>query len=222
VVFHVPDLSLPDRATMENEFRSRQMLTEQVAALGVFYLIAAAGRAFTLAEPTRLSAFEVDEAWAVTISPQGNALLESVSRGGRKERRIVIAASQDPNDITDPRLLSLCPTRFIFGQGQGAGDGAARMLGLEPSDALRDKLERDMVRRDDPAAPPEPARCLMLDFHGRVGEVVIRPPSPRLAAAFETNPKRAAAWDRAIPVGTDGNGHAYVAPSDLADFEVAL
>jgi hypothetical protein len=215
VVFHVPDLALPDRTTMENEHLARNMLPEQIGALGVFYLVAAAGRAIVLAEATRLALFVADEAWAWTSSVQGTKLLEDTTRDGRKRRGAVWLASQHPDDLSAPELLAFLTTRFVMGQGEGAGRKALQLIGVEPTDDLVNKVERDLIRRDDPESPPEPARCLMRDTRGRVGEIAIRPANPRLAAAFETNPKRIAQLDAA-----SGNGSGHVDPQLLGTFAV--
>jgi hypothetical protein len=214
IIFSVPDLALPEREVLANAHLARQMLPEQVGALGLFYLVAAVGRAVAIAERTRFAVLVCDEAWALTNSPQGLALLETTARDGRKRRGAVWLATQHPEDVPDEKLLAWLTTRFVFGQGRRAGAAALRMLGVEASPELVTLVEETIRRRDDPQAAPEPAVCLMLDSQGRVGKVAIAPARPPLDAALETNAKRVEAFDRkkAGP-GNGSKGAAQQAPT---------
>lgn len=217
VVFHVPDLELPDRETMRDGQLASQLLPEQLGALGVFYLIAAAGRAIILADRDRFSVLCVDEAWVLTSTVQGVDLLETTERDGRKRYAAVWLITQHPDDVSDPKLSAFLITRFVYAQGQGAGPGALAFLNLEPTPALVEKVQDGLSRNDRLDADPEPARCMMLDARRRVGEIVWNPPSERLMRAYETNQRRLSAYGPA-PVDAGTNGHAE--PAELVDYEV--
>src|SRR5581483_4310795 len=84
IVFHAPGLSLPDRETLLHEHLAAQMLPEQVFAQALLSLVAAVARSVIFSDSRRFAAALYDEAWALTASPQGQALLLEGVRDGRK------------------------------------------------------------------------------------------------------------------------------------------
>lgn len=186
IVFHAPDLTLPDRATLLSEHLSRQLLPEQVFSQALLYLVAAVARAVTFRDTSRFAAALFDESWALTASMQGRALLLEAIRDGRKHNAAVWLLSQHPDDLGDDALAHLLGNRFVFRQPQGAGEAALGFLGMEPEDQWVELVEWGLRREGT-----EGARCLWLDVRGRLGQVEILPAPPELAPALETNPSLA-------------------------------
>jgi hypothetical protein len=183
IVVHAPGLSLPDRDAMVNEHLAKQLLPEQILGQALLYLVAAVARAITFADPTRFGATLVDEAWALTASPQGRQLLLDSIRDGRKHNAAVWLLSQHPDDLGDDALSHLLGPRVLFRQGRGAAPAALRFLGLPASDDLVELLA-DHLRT---------GQCLLRDVADRVGLVQVLPAAEdHVRSALDTTPTRAA------------------------------
>ncbi|HLI56077.1 MAG TPA: ATP-binding protein, partial [Actinomycetota bacterium] len=178
LVFHVPGLSLPDRAVALAEHLARRLLPEQVLSQALLYLVAAVARQVTFSDPGRFAAAVFDEAWCLTSSLQGRALLLDGIRDGRKHNAAVWLLSQHPNDLGDDELAHLLGPRFVFRQSSAAAEAALHFVGVEPTEAAVAFL----------TSAPEGA-CLYRDVRGRVGRMQVLPALTReLHASFETNP----------------------------------
>lgn len=206
IVFSAPGLSLPDRDTLRNEVLARQLLPEQVVGQALLYLVAAVCRSAIFADPARFAAALFDEAWALTATPQGQALLLEGVRDGRKHNAAVWLASQSPRDLGEAELVDLLGNRFVFRQARGATGAAARFLGLDDAAATSELLERGLGT----------GQCLWRDVRDRTGLVaVLEAPLPELRDAFDTNPSRTASdataassadVRRQVAGAPDGNG----------------
>jgi AAA-like domain len=180
IVFWMPNLSLPDRETLESEHRSRMMLPEQVLGQALLYLVAAVGRQVVFRDPSRFAAALYDEAWALTASPHGQSLLIEGVRDGRKHNGAIWLASQHPNDIAVSELHDLLGSRFVFRQARSAIPAALRLLGIADSDDAVAALEQGL----------DNGQCLYRDVRERVGLIQVLPPAlQELEAAFETAPR---------------------------------
>jgi hypothetical protein len=186
IVFWMPNLALPDRATLESEHRSRMMLPEQVLGQALLYLVAAVGRQVVFRDPSRFAAALYDEAWALLASPHGQNLLIEGVRDGRKHNGAIWLASQHPNDFAVSELHDLLGARFVFRQGRSAIPAALRLLGI-PDDA--DAAQTLQQGLDD-------GQCLYRDVRERIGFIQVLPPAlAQLEAAFETAPRATAPTD---------------------------
>ena len=180
LVLHVPGLRLPEREIALREHLARRLAPEQVLSCAVLYLLAAAARQVTYADPSRFSAAVFDEAWHLTASLEGRSLLLDGIREGRKHNAAVWLVSQHPNDLGDTELAHLLGPRFVFRQDRGAAPAALQFVGVEPTDQAVDTI----------ASAPE-GTCLFRDVRGRVALVRIRGPrSDELRSLFDTNPSR--------------------------------
>lgn len=209
IAFLASDLTLPDREQMRSEQGRRHLLTEQVGAMVMFYVVAAVGRAVTLADHDRFAFFAASEAWALTDTPQGAAFIDTTSRDGRKRNAAVWLDYQDPGDLSDESVLAHMTTRFVFAQGtRQAARRALEFVSIEPTDDLVEMLLRPMQRNDRPGDKPRHGLCFMQDFSGRVGKLAVaEAPTQALRDAFETNPHRLEAI-RQRRAATNGKGHA--------------
>jgi hypothetical protein len=179
ICFHAPGLSLPDRDAMVHEHLARQLLPEQLFAQALLYLVAAVSRVLTFADPTRFGAVLVDEAWALTGSPQGRQLLLDAVRDGRKHNAAVWVVSQHPDDLGDDALTHLLGMRLLFRQSRGAAPAALRFMGLDVTDDLVGLLSADL----------RTGQALLRDVRDRVGLVQVLPASSdAVAAALDTTP----------------------------------
>ena len=178
LVFHAPGLSLPDREAVLREHLASRLLPEQILSQAILYLIAAVARQVTFSDPGRFAAALFDEAWCLTSSLQGRALLLDGIRDGRKHNAAVWLLSQHPNDLGDDEIAHLLGPRFVFRQAPAAAAAALHFAGVEPSERAASFL----------SSAPEGA-CLFRDVRDRVGSIQILPAmSGRLHDAFETNP----------------------------------
>jgi hypothetical protein len=144
----------------------------------VLYLVAAVARHVTFSDPGRFAAALFDEAWYLTSSLQGRALLLDGIRDGRKHNAAIWLVSQHPDDLGDDALAHLLGPRFVFRQARAAAPAALHFMGLEVSERAVDAL----------ALAPE-GTCLFLDVRDRVGRVHILPAmTSELHDAFDTNP----------------------------------
>jgi hypothetical protein len=182
VVFHAPGLALADQATLANEHLAAQMLPEQIFGQALLYLVAAVARSMIFADPRRFAAALYDEAWALTASPQGQALLLEGVRDGRKHNAACWLVSQSPRDLGDTELVDLLGARFAFRQAHNATDAAQRFLGLDPEPSTGQLLEQLGA-----------GQCLLHDTRARVGLLqVLEALDPAVRADLDTNPSRPA------------------------------
>lgn len=178
LVFHVPGLSLPDREVALREHLAQHLLPDQVLSQALLYLVAAVARGVAFADPCRFGAALFDEAWCLTSSLQGRALLLDGIRDGRKHNAAIWLLSQHPDDLGDDQLAHLLGPRFVFRQSAQAAPAALHFAGVEPSEEAIGFL----------ATAPE-GGCLFRDVRNRVGRLQVLPSLiPELHAAFETNP----------------------------------
>jgi hypothetical protein len=182
LVFHAPDLALPDREVALQEHLARRLLPEQVLSQALLYLVAAAARHVAFSDASRFAAAVFDEAWCLTSSLQGRALLLDGIRDGRKHNAAVWLLSQHPGDLGDDQLAHLLGPRFVFRQPAAAAPAALHFAGVEPSERAIAFL----------TSAPDGA-CLFRDVQDRVGRMQVLPALSReLHEAFETNPARTA------------------------------
>jgi hypothetical protein len=177
IVLWTPGLRLPDREQLVNEYLARQLLPEQVFSQAILYLVAAIARSVAFSDPSTFAAALFDEAWSLTSSPQGKALLLEGIRDGRKHNAAIWLLSQHPDDI-DPQLGELLGNRLVFRQASGAAEKALRFLGVNPAPHWVELLETGLA----------PGQCLYRDVRDRIGRIQVEAAIPELAAAFDTNP----------------------------------
>lgn len=178
LVFHAPGLTLPNREIALREHLARRLPAEQVLSQAVLYLVAAVARHVTFSDPGRFAAALFDEAWYLTSSLQGRALLLDGIRDGRKHNAAIWLVSQHPDDLGDDALTHLLGPRFVFRQARAAAPAALHFVGIEASQRAVDAL----------AFAPE-GTCLFRDVRDRVGRVHILPAmTSELHDAFDTNP----------------------------------
>lgn len=188
VVIHLPHLAVPSRETMLSEHLARRLLPEQVASLGLLYLVTAMAQRVAYRHPDRFAALCLDEAWALTFTMPGQQLLSDGIRDGRKHNAAVWIFSQHPDDLPTG-LRDLVSTRYVFGLSGGAAETALRWLGVDVSEENLELLEEWTNRPEH--GPGEPSECLLRDPSGRIGRLEIaQAETEMLRHGFESNPTR--------------------------------
>ena len=178
ICFHAPGLALPDRDAMRLEHLAKQLLPEQVFGQALLYLVAAVSRTLAFADD-RFGAVLVDEAWALTASPQGRQLLLDTIRDGRKHNAAVWVLSQHPTDLGEDALRDLLGMRVLFRQSRGAAAAALEFMGLPATDSMVELVSSELGT----------GQCLLRDVAERVGLVQVLPPAdPAVRAALDTTP----------------------------------
>ncbi|MEX2623968.1 MAG: ATP-binding protein [Acidimicrobiia bacterium] len=176
VCFHIPGLRLPRAATPREE-----QLPEELLGQAILYLVTAFSRRLLFRDTTRFAALLLDEAHAVTASPQGRELVLDLIRDSRKHFAAVWAFSQLPADLTGESgdgIDSLLGYRMVFRQSRQTAEPALRFVGSDSRDANLETITALAT-----------GECLMRDPSGRLGLVrVAVPDDPMVAAAFSTTP----------------------------------
>jgi len=177
VCFHIPGLRLPRRGVSRDD-----QLPEELLGQAILYLVAAFSRRVLFRRSDRFAALLLDEAHALTASPQGRALVMELIRDGRKHFAVVWAFSQLPSDLTGDSdtdsIDALLGYRVVFRQSAQTAPAALRFLG---SDDRADNIET--------VTGLGTGECLMRDPGGRLGLVrIAAPDDPAVAGAFSTTP----------------------------------
>lgn len=167
----IRNLSLPPAGTPRSE-----MLDEERVSQAVLHLLAVYALRLTSHDERRHAMLGFDEAWVLLSDNSGRALVDRISRLGRSRNVTPMLATQVLGDVDE--LDGLVGAAFCFGvETEREARKALRLLHLdEDDDALQQRLMG--YRR---------GRCLMRDYEGRVGPVLIDP-DPEVLRALDTTP----------------------------------
>ncbi|HVW33060.1 MAG TPA: ATP-binding protein, partial [Acidimicrobiia bacterium] len=128
--------------------------------------------------PAQPKALLLDEAWMLTATTQGRALIPALSRMGRSKNAAVILISQNAGDLLGAETLNNCEQRFCFRATDPSEIGdVLRLLGVADTPQHRHTI------RSLPTGA-----CVYSDLAGRVGVLHVDLASTDLAAAFDTTP----------------------------------
>ena len=98
-VFTLAGLTLPDTATSRDDYSYEQRLS-----VALLYLVSQFARRLLNGMDRRLpKAIFLDEAWAITSTPEGAKLVPEVSRMGRSRNTALILVSQNAGDLLTSR-----------------------------------------------------------------------------------------------------------------------
>lgn len=175
-VFHAPHLDLPSRDDLLNS--SEPLMPEQVFSKALLYLVTAVARDVAFSERHRFSLVVQDEGYVLSSSRQGQRLLDSILRDGRKHNASLLFGSHHPADLS-AELRQLLGSWFLFRLDRLAAVDALRAMDIDPTDAAIDDI--DEARRDV-------GQCLYRDLRGNLGLIqVLRAQTAELEAAFDTS-----------------------------------
>jgi RecA/RadA recombinase len=187
-VFTLAGLTLPDAAVRRDDFSYEQRLS-----VALLYLVSQFARRLLNGMDRRLpKAIFLDEAWAITSTPQGAKLIPEVSRMGRSRNTALIMVSQNAGDLLNEQVTNCISSVFAFRSSERTevADVLA-LLGVERSEEHAASL-RTLGNGE----------CIFRDLDGRAGRIAIDLISDDLRRRLDTNPTRARPGD--VPVRLDG------------------
>jgi AAA-like domain len=187
-VFTLAGLTLPDVAVKRDDYSYEQRLS-----VALLYLVSQFARRLLNGMDRRLpKAIFLDEAWAITSTPQGAKLIPEVSRMGRSRNTALIMVSQNASDLLNEQVTNCISSVFAFRSAERTEVASVlSLLGVERSE------EHGAVLRT-----LGNGECIFRDLDGRAGRIGIDLISDELRRSLDTNPTRARSGD--APVGRHG------------------
>lgn len=167
------DLPNADMATEDYSYENR-------LAVAVMYLLTRFARGLMLSmDKSHPKAICIDEAWAVTSTPQGAKLIPEIARMGRSHNTVPILVSQNAGDLMAESVTNSLSTMFAFRSDRSKEIGdILDLFNMEQSEGHRRSIRE--LRNGE---------CLMKDVDGRIARVQIDSWNSDLFTAFNTNPE---------------------------------
>jgi hypothetical protein len=180
-VFTLGGLTLPDTAIGRDDYSYEQRLS-----VALLYLVSQFARRLLNGMDRRLpKAIFLDEAWAITSTPQGAKLIPEVSRMGRSRNTALIMVSQNAGDLLNEQVTNCISSVFAFrSTEQTEVANVMALLGLEPSNEHKAAL-RALGNGE----------CIFRDLDGRAGRIGVDLITDELRKSLDTNPTRSRADD---------------------------
>jgi hypothetical protein len=175
-VFTLAGLTLPDASTRREDFSYEQRLS-----VALLYLVSQFARRLLNGMDRRLpKAIFLDEAWAITSTPEGAKLVPEVSRMGRSRNTALILVSQNAGDLLSEQVTNCLSGVFAFRSSERVEvANVMALLGAEPSPEHLAVL-RGLGN----------AECIFRDLEGRIGRIGIDLVSDEMRRCLDTNPTR--------------------------------
>ncbi len=176
-VFTLAGLTLPDVAISRDDFSYEQRLS-----VALLYLVSQFARRLLNGMDRRLpKAIFLDEAWAITSTPEGAKLVPEVSRMGRSRNTALILVSQNAGDLLSEQVTNCISGVFAFRSSERVEvANVMALLGVEASDEHKAVL-RGLGNGE----------CIFRDLEGRAGRIGVDLISDELRQWLDTNPTRA-------------------------------
>jgi hypothetical protein len=173
-VFTLGGLTLPDTTTARDDYSYEQRLS-----VALLYLVSQfARRLLNGIERTKPKAIFLDEAWAITSTPEGAKLVPEVSRMGRSRNTALILVSQNAGDLLNEQVTNCLSGVFAFRSTErGEVANVMSLLGVAPSDEHKAAL-RSLGNGE----------CIFRDLDDRAGRIGIDLVSDELRDWIDTNP----------------------------------
>ncbi len=199
-VFTLGGLTLPESGLKRDDYSYEQRLS-----VALLYLVSQFARRLLNDMDRRIpKAIVLDEAWAVTSTPQGAKLIPEVSRMGRSRNTALILVSQNASDLLNEQVTNCISAVFAFRSTERAEVASVMsLLGVDLSDEHAAAL-RSLGNGE----------CIFRDLDGRAGRIMVDLISDELRRWLDTNPTRARSGDSPLPSDQvrqasepAGNGH---------------
>jgi hypothetical protein len=176
-VFTLAGLTLPDAAIKRDDYSYEQRLS-----VVLLYLVSQFARRVLNGMDRRLpKAIFLDEAWAITSTPQGAKLIPEVSRMGRSRNTALILVSQNAGDLLSEQVTNCISSVFAFRSAEQTEVASVlSLLGIEQSEEHKAVL-RGLGNGE----------CIYRDLDGRAGRISVDLISDELRRCLDTNPTRA-------------------------------
>ncbi len=188
-VFTLAGLTLPDIAVKRDDYSYEQRLS-----VALLYLVSQFARRLLNGMDRRLpKAIILDEAWAITSTPQGAKLIPEVSRMGRSRNTALIMVSQNAGDLLNEQVTNCISSVFAFRSAERTEVASVlALLGLEQSEEHKAAL-RALGNGE----------CIFRDLDGRACRIGVDLISDELRLCLDTNPTRAQPGDAPVAAGHD-------------------
>ncbi len=175
-VFTLAGLTLPDATVGREDFSYEQRLS-----VALLYLVSQFARRLLNGMDRRLpKAIFLDEAWAITSTPEGAKLVPEVSRMGRSRNTALILVSQNAGDLLTEQVTNCISSVFAFRSSERVEvANVMALLGAEPS-AEHLAVLRGLGNGE----------CIFRDLEGRIGRIGIDLISDEMRRWLDTNPTR--------------------------------
>ena len=175
-VFTLGGLTLPDVAINREDYSYEQRLS-----VALMYLVSQFARRLMHGLDRHLpKAIFLDEAWAITQTPEGAKLIPEVSRMGRSRNTALILVSQNAGDLLNEQVTNCLSSVYSFRSTERNEVGnVMALLGVENSDEHRAVL-RNLGNGE----------CIFRDLDGRAGRIGVDLVSEELLRWLDTNPTR--------------------------------
>jgi hypothetical protein len=176
-VFTLAGLTLPDTTTHRDDYSYEQRLS-----VALLYLVSQFARKLLNGiDRTVPKAIFLDEAWAITSTPEGAKLVPEVSRMGRSRNIALILVSQNAGDLLNEQVTNCLSSVFAFRSTErGEVANVMSLLGVAPSNEHKAVL-RALGNGE----------CIFRDLDDRAGRIGIDLVSEELRDWIDTNPTRA-------------------------------
>jgi hypothetical protein len=173
-VFTLGGLTLPDTTTARDDYSYEQRLS-----VALLYLVSQfARRLLNGIDRTKPKAIFLDEAWAITSTPEGAKLVPEVSRMGRSRNTALILVSQNAGDLLNEQVTNCLSSVFAFRSSErGEVTNVMSLLGVEPTEDHKATL-RSLGNGE----------CVFRDLDDRAGRIGIDLVSAELRDWIDTNP----------------------------------
>ncbi len=175
-VFTLAGLTLPDTTTSRDDYSYEQRLS-----VALLYLVSQFARKLLNGiDRTAPKAIFLDEAWAITSTPEGAKLVPEVSRMGRSRNTALILVSQNAGDLLNEQVTNCLSGVFAFRSTErGEVANVMSLLGVAPSEEHKAVL-RSLGNGE----------CIYRDLDDRAGRIGIDLVSDELRDWIDTNPTR--------------------------------
>jgi hypothetical protein len=185
-IIQFPGVSFPSASTRPEDYS----VTDRLAVGLMFATTALTSRLIEAGEPGQPKAIIFDEAWAITRSSQGAALVDRLARTGRSKDTVLFLVTQSAADLLDERLKNNISVKFAFrAKDKDEALAVCRLLDLEETPE-HVAVVRELGLQGRTREGEKVGECLFADLDGRVGRLRVDLVLPEWIDAFDTTPKR--------------------------------
>lgn len=168
-------LSLPTADLDESAYSYENRL-----AVGVMYLLTSFTRQLMLSLNKRQpKAIVIDEAWAITSTPQGAKIVPEVARMGRSHNTALILVSQNAGDLLSEGITNSISIKIAYRANVSSEvSNVLRLFDLEEGVGFEETIKK-----------LKNGECLIKDSELRVARVQVDAWNQEMKIAFDTNPE---------------------------------
>lgn len=155
-------------------------LAERLAVAVMGLVGALCNRLVADSPPNLPKAVMFDEAWAITQSTVGRALVQRLARTGRSRNAALLLVSQNAGDLMDETVTNNVASSFCFRSTDEVEVGnVLHLAGVEPTEEHANLVSS--LRN---------GQCLFTDLSGRSGVLAVDLVTDEIRKAFNTTPDR--------------------------------